>query len=199
MANLHETIDSLNDENVSEVKETLKKEAAVLDKSNKQLHARAKKAEGFERKDGKWVKKEKPKEVKPDTKPKNPKAKQPDEPDYALDAFLEGRDIKTPDDKKLIKDEMARLKLPAGDILDMKHIKAQLKDAKDQREAESGMPEGGNSKAGGNKGSVDYWIDRKDKDGNYITPSDTKLANEVIDARLKADKENNMFSDDLHN
>ena len=45
MAKLLEVIDSINDENLDEGKETLKSEFEALDKSNKQLYARAKKAE----------------------------------------------------------------------------------------------------------------------------------------------------------
>lgn len=46
---------------------------AKLQDTNKQLYARAKKAEGFEQVDGKWVKKAKPAdEPKPETKEKKP-------------------------------------------------------------------------------------------------------------------------------
>lgn len=44
--------------------ETVEQKAERLEGSNKQLYARAKKAEGFELKDGKWVKPAKPAEVK---------------------------------------------------------------------------------------------------------------------------------------
>lgn len=198
MANLHEIIDSLNDENVSELKDQLKSEANALHNSNQQLYARAKKAEGFEQKDGKWVKKERS-ETKPEAQPESkPEAKQSDELDYGKLAYLKSEGVDHPDDRKLVLDEAKRLNLPIEKILQEKHIQSQLKDAKDQREAEAGMPTGGAGKSGSNKNSVDYWVNRRDKDGNYLTPTDTKLANEVIDARLKAEQDKTMFSPDLY-
>lgn len=198
MSNLHEIIDSLNDENVSEVKEQIKAEANALNDSNKQLYARAKKAEGFELKDNVWVKKEKPSAEPTPTLPTSPEAKQSDELDYGKLAYLKSEGVDHPDDRKIVIEEAKRLNLPIERILQEKYIQAQLKDAKDQRDAESGMPEGGNGKSGGNKGSVDYWVNRKDKDGNYMTPTDTKLANEVIDARIRTEQSSNMFSEDLY-
>lgn len=197
MAKLHEIIDSLNDENAFEVKEQLKAEALALHNSNQQLYARAKKAEGFELKDGKWIKKEQP-SADPTPSP-SPEAKQSDEPDYGKLAYLKAEGVDHPDDRKIVLEEAKRLNLPIEKVLQEKYIQSQLKDAKDQRNAEAGMPEGGNGKSGANKNSVEYWKDRKDKDGNYETPTDTKLANEIIEARIKSAQETNMFSEDLHN
>ena len=84
---------------------------------------------------------------------------QPNKPDYALDAFLEGRGVKNPDDIKVVKDEMKLLKREAGEVLGMEHIKSKLKEAKTQREAEDSMPEGGGGTSGSNKTSVDYCFD----------------------------------------
>ena len=127
------------------------------------------------------------------------KEEQPDNTDYGKLAFLNSKGVEHPDDQKIVMDEAKRLNLPIEKVLSEKYIQAQLKDTKDQREAENGMPEGGSGKSGGNKGSVDYWINRKDEDGNFITPEDTELANKVIDARIKAQEKNSMFSDELHN
>ena len=181
-----------NEEEISEENE----EDGGVAKANevaKNQKIRAEKAE-------KELKKLKAKKEKSDSKTSK-NEEQPDEPDYALDAFLEGRGIKTPDDNKLIKDEMARLKLPASDILGMKHIQAKLKDAKDQREAEDGMPEGGKGgKSSGSK-SVDYYVNKKNKDGTYVSPPPElgfEFANKVIDARLKGEKNSKMFDDNLN-
>jgi hypothetical protein len=196
MANIHEVIDSINDENVFEVKETLQKEANALHDSNKQLYARAKKAEGFEQKDGKWVK-----APKAETPPENPEAKQSDEPDYGKLAYLETKGVSHPDDMKIVMGEAERLKMPVSEVLGMEHIKSKLKTAKEQREAEAGMPEGGHGKSSGAKGSVDYWVNKttKDKDGNivYDNPSDPELHNKVIEARVKSSSVNKPFDDSL--
>ena len=164
MGNILETIDSLNDENASEVKEKIKSEADALSKENKKLYVRAKKAEGFEYdkiKKG-WVKKEP--EKKPEAK------EQSNEPNYSQIAFLEGRGIKHPDDQKIVQDETKRLKLPLTDILGMEHIKTKLKNILDQREAEAGMPDGSGQATKGSKDSVDYWVNKKTQ-----PPSNLKL------------------------
>jgi len=195
MAKLSERISALKNEENAETIDDVMKSADELDKSNKQLYSRAKKAEGFENKDGQWVKIEKPKEPLKESKsePKQP------ETDYGKLAYLNSKGIDNPDDQKIVTDEAKRLNLPIEKVLNEKHIQNQLKDVKNQREAEGGMPKDGGSSSGGNKGSVEYWQNKKDKDGNYITPDDTELANKVIDARLKSEEKGSMFSDDLHN
>ncbi len=133
---------------------------------------------------------------KPESETETPKQEeQSDGTDYAKLAYLKTEGVEHPDDRKIVLDEANRLKMPIEEVLAEKHIKARLKDAKDQREAEAGMPEGSKGTSTGNKGSVDYWLNRKDKDGNFVTPPDTKLANEVIDARLKQHEESNMFDE----
>lgn len=196
MANLHETIDSLNDENVADVKVQLKTAADELDKSNKQLYSRAKKAEGFEQdKDGNWAKKPEPVkkvEKKPESK------KQSDELDNTerIDKLtLKSEGVEHSDDIKMVLDEAKRLKLPVEEIINMEHIKSKLKKAQDQREAEDGMPDGRGKSSSGTKDSVEHWVNKKDKDGNFLTPDNLELANKVIDARLKQKKDGNMFSD----
>lgn len=205
MANLNEIIDSLNDENISDEDKSqlmtdLKTEASALHDGNKKLYSRAKKAEGFEFKDDKWVKKPEP-VVTPEP-PKDPpkEPEQPpqlDEPDYAKLAFLEGKGVKHPDDQKIVQDEATRLKLPLTDVLEMKHIQAKLKDSKDQREAEDGMPSGDGKPSGSNKTSVDYWVGKKNKDGSFATPDDLELAEKVIKARIKSEESGNKFSETL--
>ena len=121
------------------------------------------------------------------------------EPDYAKLAFLKSEGVTHPDDQKLIQDEANRLKLPLTDILQMGHIKSQLETAKDQRNAQEGMPKG-RGKGGGGKGQqdVDYWLDRKKADGTFETPDDPELAAKVIDARIHKEEQGNKFSDQLY-
>lgn len=126
------------------------------------------------------------------------KEEQPDEPDYAKLAFLEGKGIKHPDDQKIVQDEAKRLKLPLTDILQMEHIKIKIKNASDQREAEAGMPDSSGQGTKGTKNSVDYWREKKDKDGNYLNPDDPKLEIEVVNARIQDKKRGKMFADDKY-
>lgn len=123
---------------------------------------------------------------------------QSNEPDYAKLAYLEGKGISHPDDQKIVQDEANRLKLPLTDILAMEHIQTKLKTIRTQREAEAGMPESAGKPSGSNKTSIDYWIDKKDKDGNYLTPDDLELAEKIISAREKQHKQKGKFSDVLY-
>jgi len=137
---------------------------------------------------------------KPDKPETSKNEEQSDEPDYGKLAFLNSKGIDNPDDQKVVTDEATRLKLPVTDILGMKHIKSQLKEAKTQREAEGGMPGDSKGKSSGSKGSVDHWVNKKDKKGNFVpVPAElgTELANKVIDARVKQEKDGKMFSDEL--
>jgi len=142
-----------------------------------------------------WKKKAEAKvEEKPKAKAKEEKS---NEPDYAKLAFLKGEKVDNSDDIKLVLDEAERLKLPLTDILNMKHIKSQLKDNKDQREAEGGSPKGKGKSGGSASSEVDYWIDKKNPDGTYKTPEDQELAGKVINARIKKEESKNMFSEEL--
>lgn len=199
MADEIENLDSLNQEienadssngEQGENLDALKKEKDELSEKNKQLFERAKKAEG----DLKELK-SKYSDKKPEEKLDN---SQSDEPDYAKLAFLEQRGLSHPDDQKLVQDEAKRLKLPLTDILQMGHIKSQLESAKDQREAKAGMPKGKGDAGGRPQGDVDYWVDQKNPDGTYKTPEDSELAEKVIEARCKKEKNQNMFSDELY-
>jgi len=158
------------------------KEKEDLAEKNRQLFARAKKAEGFVEKDGEWIKKE-----KSDEKPEAPPDK-PNEPDYGRLAFLQSKGIDHPDDIKIVQDEADRLKLPLTDVLGMEHIKTQLKEGKETREAKEGMPKGGGRAGGSTPSDVAHWLD---KEG---LPEDQELAEKVVDARMGKEK-NDKFSD----
>lgn len=197
MSKLHEVINSLNDEMVSdEVKQQILAEADALEKTNKQLFRRAKKAEGytFNKETEEWEKltEEKKVEVIPEAKVAS------NEPDYAKLAFLEQRGLKHADDQKLVQEEAERLKMPLTDVLGMEHIQSKLKNASDQREAAAGMPTGGNVGTGQTRGDVDYWLSKPPKaDGTFEAPSDPELHAKVIEARITKETQANKFSDEL--
>jgi hypothetical protein len=197
MSKLNEIIDSLNDENVDEVKRDLTSEASALMKKNSQLYHRAKTAEGFTYDKGKkeWIKKEPKKEEK--SEPEKKEAEKSNEPDYennyGLRALLEQRGFKHPDDRKIIFDEARRIKLDPVQIIEMDHIKTKLKDASDQREAEEGMPKGKGRSSHSSKASEDYWIDKKNKDGSYAVPDDSELHAKIIDKRMHKIERENQF------
>ncbi len=197
-----ENLDSPNEETPSTDTETetvtenvdvaaLQKENKELSDNNRQLFERTKKAEGFTKDaEGEWVKAEKPEATKePEAKPES----QPDGPNYAEIAFLEGRDLKHPDDQKIVQDEAERLKLSLTDVLEMEHIKSKLEAVKNTREAEAGMPKGGKKAGGQTPQDVDYWIAKGE------TPEDaTQEFEKVIDARMKKEVDDSKFSDVMY-
>lgn len=114
------------------------------------------------------------------------------EPDYAKLAYLKSEGVTHPEDQKLVQDEANRLKLPLTDILNMGHIKSQLENNKDQREAMAGAPKGNGSRGNQTQNDVDYWLAKGE------TPDDLELAEKVIDARMNKIKNANKFSDELY-
>ena len=186
-----ENADSLNGETEnadSENSDQPKENELIYTETERKLFERVKKAEGEKKILREQLKKfQAPEKTVP----------QSSEPDYAKEAYLEGRGYTHPDDKKIIYEEANRLKLPLGDVLGMEHIKSKLSKQKDDRESGEGMPKGSGSGKGVTKNNVDYWIDRKKPDGTYDTPADLDQAAKVIEARIKRETTGNKFSDDL--
>lgn len=136
---------------------------------------------------------------KPETEtPKN--EEQSNEPDYYKDltlrTYLKGEGVDSKDDQDWLLKESKELKKPVEDLLSKPYYKAELKNRKDQREAEAGMPDGSGQGTKGTKNSVDYWVDKKDKDGNYLNPDDPELEIKVVNARIQKEKRGRMFADD---
>jgi hypothetical protein len=124
--------------------------------------------------------------------------KEPNEPDYARMAYLDGKGITNPDDQKWVQDEANRLKLPLTNILQMEYAKAKLQSNKEQQEAMDGMPKGRGKGGGQTQNEVDYWVDRVKPDGTYETPEDHDLAIKVINARIAKESKKSQFSDTLY-
>ena len=129
------------------------------------------------------------KEVKTYKKETEAPQKESNEPDYAKLGYLNSVQVTHPDDQRAVIDEANRLKLPLTDVLQMEHMKARLQANDNQRTAENGSPSGSGRKGGAGKGDVDYYLANPDQ-----VPTDLKLHNEVIDARIKRETEGNMFS-----
>ena len=111
------------------------------------------------------------------------------EPDYAKLGYLNSVQVTHPDDQLAVIEEANRLKLPLTDVLNMEHMKARLTANNNQRTAEGGSPTGTGRKGGVGKGDVDYYLAHDDE-----RPTDLKLHNEVIDAKIKRETEGSMFS-----
>jgi len=185
MSNLNEVIDSLNNENAEELKETLKTEALAQEKRERQLYSRAKKAEGFELKDGKWVKKE----VKIDSKPTA--TDKPGEIGYGEKSFINqvlGVRITDTEQMKLVEDYLANGK-SLESLVDNKHFKNDLKDIQDNQSAKAAIPTGTRGTSGSTaKDSVDYWINKKE------LPENVELRRQVVNERIKREKSVSHFA-----
>ena len=188
-----ETLDSTNEETQSETEETSesavaqKEEFTKLKETNRQLFERAKKAETSEKELKEKLKglSDVPKEEA------KPAESQSSEPNYGRLAFLQSKGIDNPDDIKVVEEESIRLKLPLTDVLGMEHIQGKLKTAKEAREAQAGMPKGTDRTGGSSPQDVDYHL------AKGTTPDDQKLAEKVVDARMKNDPSQKKFSDEL--
>jgi len=187
MSKINEVIDSLNNENAEEVKETLKSEASALNRTNSDLYKRAKKAEGFEynRETKEWIKKE----VKVVKEPEVKKAVQ-DELDYGQKAFLVANGVKGEKALKLAEDYLAGGRFTPESLIDNKYFQNELKDLMDDEAAKTATPEGGVTARGGSaKDTVDYYLKK-----NEMPPDDKpELRKKYVAARYKKEKSGNPF------
>lgn len=117
-----ETTDSTNGEESAEDK------ATRLEDANKKLYARAKKAEGFELKEGKWAKPVKPETPKPEVKPE-PKAEGLSEKDIFA---LVKADV-SEDDIDEVKGYASYKKISVAEALKDKTLKGILSDRSEER------------------------------------------------------------------
>jgi len=186
MSKITEVIDSLNDENASEVKEQLTKEAIALNETNRQLYSRAKKAEGFEKKDGKWVKKEvKQEKLEAKNKP------EPDELGLVQKTFLIANGIKGADEQAKVFEFMEDTGKSLEDAVENKYLLAELKDFKDDKASKAATPNGSRGAKGGvGKDSVDYWLSK----GEMPPKDNPKLQREYVNARIAKERGGDPFA-----
>lgn len=182
--------DQPNDQDVSGDELTKAQELA----NNQKIRAEKAEKELKEIKSQLEAKKEKPSE----TPKNNDDSGEPDSNERLDRLALKSEGITNREDQDLVLKEAKRLQMSVEDVIQEDYIKSKLKNLATQREAESGMPSDDGKPTGGNKGTVEYWLDKKGKDGQYITPSDPELATKVINARMNKETKGRMFSDDLH-
>lgn len=185
MAEEIENLDSINQDgdidfsNPEAAKEAYEKTLSL----NKQLFTRAKKAEGFENKDGQWVKAEKP--AKPEAKPK-------DEPtlstDYGLLAFLKVNNIEHADDKAFFFKVQSETGKKPEEILSSKYFQAELKEQQEIRTTKEAQPKDNNrgSSKGGSEAAV--WAEKVKSGQATMADVPSELRIEVINIKASASK-----------
>jgi len=188
MSKLTELIGSLSNENVDEVRELLTSEANASEKSSSQLYTRAKKAEGFEKIDGKWIKKEKKIESKAE---EDKKTEKPSEFDYAQKAFLNANGVKGVDELEKVKDFQNATGKSLDEIIENKYFLADLKDFRDDKIAKGAMPDGTRGAGEGSaKDKVEYWI----KKGEMPPRDKPDLRKKYVNEKYKREKNVSHFA-----
>lgn len=134
-------------------------------------------------------------EVKPDLdkKPKDDPEKKSDELDYGQKAFLVANGIKGADEIALVKDVMSGTGKSLDEVVENKHFLAELKDLRDKQATKDATPTGSGRAKQSTADTVDYWINKKDSKGRPVLPEDRKLRQDVVNARIKTDKNKSPF------
>lgn len=170
ISEITETVNSLNDkiEALEEEDDNDEADPEELKQKNKELYARLKKAQGFELKDGKWVKKP----VKPNFE-KKPAVVPPKDADIdkLLDAKLEKRELEALDMSDELKKEVQTYAKNQGvsikQALNSKYIKF-LQEEEDRKERTNNASLGGSSR--GSRSKKDYSEVRPATSFNMTTP-----------------------------
>lgn len=172
--------------------DALKEKFNNVSEQNKQLFARAKKAEGFELKEGKWVKpKVEPKaEPKVDIKPpKEPP--QPSELDYGQLALLRTEGIKGSEEVALFKEIMSDTGKGVLDVLDSNYFKSRLAELRETQESMGAIPKG--KRRSGQTGTTDTDIAMAKYKEDGTLPSDFKTRSAVVKALEAEEATSGMF------
>lgn len=207
MANEHENADSINgDKDVEEVvvEDTddvaaLKEKLQKTSEANKQLFARAKKAEGFELKDGKWVKppkdaiKASPEEDEVATPYKE--SDKTDDLGYGEKAFLRSYDIKGSDELALVKDWTKRTGDSLDAVVEDEIFLAKLGKLREARAATDAIPKGKSRGAQPPSDDVEYWKQKIDSGSATLADvPDVELRRKVLNSRIETEKVGNRFT-----
>ena len=184
-------LDNLDATALREKLKTSEDKNKTTEEKNRQLFARAKKAEGFELKDGDWVKSE-PTETKPS------KTEKKSELDYGEKAFLAANDVKGNDEIELFLKTRDKFKDDTSmeEVLaDAGFIKAitDLREEKKSTDALEGTADSKRSGTGGSKNKVDFWLNKGELPPD--TPENRQLRRDVVNAQGKRLGSDKRFTD----
>lgn len=161
----------------------LKEKLTQSEDANRQLFERAKKAEGFVKLDGKWVK-----GAKPEPKPKvvEPKAKTGELDENVLD-YLDLKGITEQEDIDVIESVMKRTGQTVRELLKDEYVAQKLKTNQEKRAVQKATPSG-TKRAGGEFDGLDAAIAKFEKTGEL--PSDFALKTKVVNAVVERENKN---------
>ena len=199
MINQNETLDSQNEETTADAEITtdttevvedvtaLKEKLSSTEEKNRQLFERAKKAEGFELKEGHWVKKEPKVESKPEPSVKS------GELDYGQKAFLRAEGIKTQEETALVMSYVENTGKSLEEVIENKYFLNELKDMRELKATQEATPPSSGRSTTGTK-NTDYWV-AKYTAGTPINEIPQEVRSEVLNARLAQDERREKFTD----
>lgn len=104
-------------------------------------------------------------------------------------ALLNSLGFQMNEQQEYILGEAERLQKDISEVVNDSYHQSKLKDIKDQKKLEDGMPKGRGSSGSNTKSDVDYYI----KKGTM--PKDQEMAAKVVNAKMKGDASNNKFED----
>ena len=161
----------------------LQKEKTDLENTNRQLFERAKKAEGFVKVDGKWVKAPKPEEAV-ETAQKL-KATTGELSETQLD-YLDLKGVTEAEDIDVIQKVMQRTGQTVRQALGDDYVISKLAVNKGKRDVQNATPSN-TKRAGGHVGDVASAVAKFKETG--ILPEDRQLADAVVDSIAKANND----------
>ena len=173
--------------------DALKEKLVKVSEQNKQLFSRAKKAEGFELKEGKWVKPkvEKPTEPKVDAGNPNELSK-PNELDYGQLALLRTEGIKGSGELALFKEIMAETGKGLLEVMDSNYFKSRLTDFREAQASSDAIPKGKNRSGQTGVTDTDLAVAKYKESGKL--PDDFKTRSAVIRQIAAAEQMEGVFS-----
>lgn len=172
--------------------DALKEKLVKVSEQNKQLFSRAKKAEGFELKEGKWVK---PvvKSEKPKVDAGNPvEPSKPNELDYGQLALLRTEGIKGSGEIALFKEIMAETGKGVLDVMDSNYFKSRLTEFREAQASTDAIPKGKNRSGQTGITDTDLAVAKYKESGNL--PDDFKARLAVVKKLAEAEKMEGVFS-----
>jgi len=176
--------------------DALKEKFEKVSEQNRQLFSRAKKAEGFELKDGKWVKPE----VKPKAEPKENKGEhepekkpsQSDKLDYGQIALLRQEGIKGTEEVALFEEIMSETGKGVLETLDSKYFQSRMADFREAKESQNAIPKGKNRSGQQGTSDIDVAVEKFKETGKM--PEDFKTRIAIKNALLAEETNKNKFS-----
>lgn len=175
--------------------DALKEKLEKVSEQNKQLFARAKKAEGFELKDGQWTKPEVVEKPKVEDKVETEKPKEPsrsDELDLGQLALLRTEGIKSKEEVALFKEIMSETGKGVLDVLDSAYFKSRMTEHREAKESQDAIPKAKNRS--GQQGTTDVDIALAEFKESGKLPEDFKTRSEVVKKVVASEKDSGMFT-----